>query len=113
MIITTCIAPIPFITIFRLAIPADYRLTKVTDICEQISVSTEVNCRRISSVIVHRSARDKLAVDSIVMIVCGLSLTPSKRERLFLLFLITERSVNGKLVSGKVSKGRLLKRNLS
>ena len=37
--------------------------------------STEFNCWRIS-VIVHRSANDKLAVDSLVLLVCGLSLIP-------------------------------------
>ena len=40
-------------------------------------VSTEFNCRRIS-VIVHRSASDKLAVDSLVLLVCGLSLKERK-----------------------------------
>ena len=35
-------------------------------------VSTGSNCRRIS-VIVHGSASDKLAVDSLVLLVCGLS----------------------------------------
>ena len=38
-------------------------------------VSTEFNCWRIS-VIVHRSANDKLAVYSLVLLVCGLSLIP-------------------------------------
>ena len=38
-------------------------------------VSTEFNCWRIS-VIVHRSANDKLAVDSLVLLVCGLTLIP-------------------------------------
>ena len=33
-------------------------------------VSTEFDCRRIS-VIVHRSASDKLAVDSLVLLVWG------------------------------------------
>ena len=50
-------------------------------------VSTEFNCRRIS-VIVHRSASDKLAFDSLVCIgklaVCGLSLNiPRKRFESF------------------------------
>ena len=40
--------------------------------------STEFHCWRIS-VIVHRSANDKLAVDSLVLLVCGLSLiSPGK-----------------------------------
>ena len=43
-------------------------------------VSTEFKCRPIS-LIVHRSAGDKLAVDSLVLLVCGLSLIPLKRER--------------------------------
>ena len=33
------------------------------------------------SVIVHRSATDKLAVDSLVLLVCGLSIIPPKRSR--------------------------------
>ena len=41
-------------------------------------VSTEFNCWRIS-VIVHRSANDKLAVDSLVLLVCGLSLIPPRK----------------------------------
>ena len=40
----------------------------------------EFNCRRIS-VIVHRSAGDKLTVDSFVLLVCRLSLTPPKIEK--------------------------------
>ena len=43
-------------------------------------VSTELNCRRIS-VIVHRSASDELAVDSLVLLVCGPSLILPKRWR--------------------------------
>ena len=43
-------------------------------------VSTEFNCRRIS-VIVHRSSGDKLAVDSLVLLVCGQSLIPPKIEK--------------------------------
>ena len=43
-------------------------------------VSTEFNCRRIS-VIVHRSSGDKLAVDSLVLLVCGQSYSPKERER--------------------------------
>ena len=39
---------------------------------------TEFNCWRIS-VIVHRSANDKLAVDSLVLLVCGLSLIPPRK----------------------------------
>ena len=53
-----------------------YRRTSVS----REYVSTEGNCRRIS-VIVHRSASDKLAVDSLVLLVCGLSLFPPKREK--------------------------------
>ena len=48
-----------------------YRRTSVSD----EYVSTEFNCWRIS-VIVHRSANNKLAVDSLVLLVCGLSLIP-------------------------------------
>ena len=43
-------------------------------------VNTELN-RRLISVIVHRSASDKLAIDSLVLLVCGLSLNPLKREK--------------------------------
>ena len=43
-------------------------------------VSTKFNCRQIS-VIVHRSASDKLAVDSLILLVCGLS--QRERKRLF------------------------------
>ena len=43
-------------------------------------VSMEFNCRRIS-VIVHRSTGDKLTVDSFVLLVCRLSLTPPKIEK--------------------------------
>ena len=42
------------------------------------NVSTEFNCRRIS-VIVHRSASDKLAVDSLVLLEC--LWTELKREK--------------------------------
>ena len=42
--------------------------------------SIEFNSRRIS-VILHRSASDKQAVDSLVLLVCGLSLIPVKREK--------------------------------
>ena len=45
--------------------------------------SIAFNRRRIS-VIVHRSASDKQAVDSLVLLVCGLSLIPLKREKGFL-----------------------------
>ena len=45
--------------------------------------SIEFNSRRIS-VIVHRSASDKLAVDSLVLLVCGLSLIPLKRKKVCL-----------------------------
>ena len=51
-----------------------YRWTSVND----EYVSTEFNCWRIS-VIVHRSANDKLAVDSLVLLVCGLSLIPPRK----------------------------------
>ena len=57
--------------------------------------SIEFNSRRIS-VIVHRSASDKLAVDSLVLLVCGLSLPP--RERKCFQAKICE------LVAGKLSK---------
>ena len=43
-------------------------------------VSIEFNSQRIS-VIVHRSASDKLAVDSLVLLVCGLSLILLKRKK--------------------------------
>ena len=42
--------------------------------------SIEFNSGRIS-VIVHRSASDKQAVDSLVLLVCGLSLIPLKRQK--------------------------------
>ena len=44
-------------------------------------VSLEFNRRRRISVIVCRSASDKLAVDSLALLVCGLSLIPLKREK--------------------------------
>ena len=43
-------------------------------------VSTECNYQRIS-VIAHRSASDKLAVDSLVLFFCRLSFIPPKREK--------------------------------
>ena len=43
-------------------------------------VSMEFNCRRIS-VIVHRSASDKLTIDSFVLLISGLSLIPPKIEK--------------------------------
>ena len=43
-------------------------------------VSIEFNSRRIS-VIVHRSASDNQAVDSLVLLVCGLSRIPLKRKK--------------------------------
>ena len=43
-------------------------------------VSTEFNCLR-NSVIVHRSASEKLAVDSLVWLVCGLQESYSLKER--------------------------------
>ena len=43
-------------------------------------VSMEFNSPRIS-VIVHRSVSDKLAIDSLVLFVCGLSLIPPKIEK--------------------------------
>ena len=46
-------------------------------------VSTECNCRRIS-VIIYRSASDKLAVDSFVLLVCELS--RKERERLLTIY---------------------------
>ena len=46
-------------------------------------VSEEFNCQRIS-LIVHRSSGDKLAVDSLVLLICRQSLIPPKREKEFL-----------------------------
>ena len=43
-------------------------------------VSTECNYQRVS-VIAHRSASDKLAVDSLVLFVRRLSFIPPKREK--------------------------------
>ena len=43
-------------------------------------VSIEFYSRRIS-VIVHRSASDKQAVDSLALLVCGLILIPLKTEK--------------------------------
>ena len=40
----------------------------------------EFNCRRIP-VIVYRSASDKLAIDSFVLLICGLSLISPKIEK--------------------------------
>ena len=45
-----------------------------------LNISELVYCRRIS-VVVHLSASDKLAVDSLVLLLCGLSLIPPKREK--------------------------------
>ena len=64
-------------------------------------VSTEFKFRPIS-LIVHRSAGDKLAVDSLVLLVCGLSLIPLKREKERLANCV--QSKNCKLVSDKLSK---------
>ena len=44
-------------------------------------MSTEFDCRRIHAVIVHRSASDKLAADSLVLLVCGQSLITPKGEK--------------------------------
>ena len=62
-------------------------------------VSTEFNCRRIS-VIFHRSASEKLAVYSLVL------LTSPKRERknVKLANCFQPKIVNDKQVSGKLSK---------
>ena len=43
-------------------------------------VRPEFNCRRIF-LIVHHSTSDKLAVDSVVLLVCGLAYPPKERER--------------------------------
>ena len=53
-----------------------YRRTSVS----REHVSKEFNCRRIS-VIAHRSVSDKLAIDSLVLLVCGLSLITPKIEK--------------------------------
>ena len=45
-----------------------------------LNISELVYCRRIS-VVVHLSASDKLAVDSLVLLLCGLSLILPKREK--------------------------------
>ena len=66
-------------------------------------VSTEFNCRQIS-VIVHRSASDKLAVDSLVLLVCGPSLIPQRVRKSVWQIVFNQRFVNDKLVSGKLSK---------
>ena len=65
-------------------------------------VSSEFDCWRIS-VIVHRSANDKLAVDSLVLLVCGLSLIPSKGEKECLANCFQSKICE--LVSGKLSNG--------
>ena len=67
-----------------------YRRTSVS----REYVSSEFDCWRIS-VIVHRSANDKLAFDSLVLLVCGLSLIPLGN---FFQSTICEH------VSGKLSK---------
>ena len=67
-----------------------YRRTSVS----REYVSSEFDCWRIS-VIVHRSANDKLAFDSLVLLVCGLSLIPPGN---FFQSTICEH------VSGKLSK---------
>ena len=56
--------------------------------------STEFNCWRIS-VIVHRSANDKLAVYSLVLLVCGLSLIPPGK------FFSNQRFVNTCLANSR------------
>ena len=76
-----------------------YRRTSVS----REYVSTECNCRRIS-VIVHRSASDELAVDSLVLLVCGLSLIPQRERKSVGQIVSIHRFVNDKLVSGKLSK---------
>ena len=43
-------------------------------------VSTKFDCRRIS-VIVHRSASDNIAVDLLVLLVCGLGLIPPPKKK--------------------------------
>ena len=43
-------------------------------------VSTQFNCRRISD-IVHRSFIHKQAVDSLVLLISGLNLIPTKKEK--------------------------------
>ena len=65
------------------------------------SVSTEFN-RRLISVIVLRSASDKLAADSLVLLVCGLSLIPPMREKECLANYFQSKICE--LISGKLSK---------
>ena len=60
-------------------------------------VSTEFNCQRISV--------NELAFDSLVLLVCGLSLIPAKRLKECLANCF--RFVNDKLVSGKRSATRI------
>ena len=63
----------------------------------------EFNCRRIP-VIVHRSASDKLTIDSLVLLICGLSLIPPKIEKECLANCFQSKICNDKLLSGKLSK---------
>ena len=66
-------------------------------------VSTEFNCRRIS-VIVHRSASDKLAVYSLVLLVFGFSIIPQRVRTSVWQIVSNQRFVNDKLASGNLSK---------
>ena len=71
-------------------------------------ISTEFNCRRMS-VIVHRSAGDRLAVDSLVCIgkfTCNCLWTESYSRKEFCVWQIVsnQRFVNNKLLSGELSQ---------
>ena len=65
-------------------------------------VSTVFNCRRIS-VIVHRSASDKVAVDSLVLLVFGFSLIRQRERNSVWQIVSDQKFVNDKLVSGNLS----------
>ena len=64
-------------------------------------VSTDFNFRRIS-VMFYRSAGDKLAVNSLVSLVCRLSLVPPNREKECMANCFPSKICE--LVSGKLSK---------
>ena len=64
------------------------------------NVSTEFNCRR-TSVMFNRSD-DKLAVNSLISLVCRLSLIPPKREKECMANCFSSKICE--FVSGKLSK---------
>ena len=56
------------------------------------------------SVTVHRSASDKLTVDSLDLLVFGFSLIAQRERKIVWQIVSNQRFVNDKLVSGNLSK---------